>query len=48
VWEALVFAERRSLGLNVRARSVAAAAIDGVTDNLMQAGLTPARDHIRS
>jgi hypothetical protein len=37
LWEAPVFAERTSVGLDVHARSVAAAAIDGVTGELFQA-----------
>ena len=48
LWEAPVFAERTSVGLDVHARSVAAAAIDGVTGELFQTTLTPAFDHIRS
>ena len=40
--------ERTSVGLDVHARSVAAAAIDGVTGELVQAKLTPSHDHIRS
>lgn len=40
--------ERTSVGLDVHARSVAAAAIDGVTGELKQARLTPSHDHIRS
>jgi transposase len=43
-----VFVERTSVGLDVHARSVAAAAIDGVTGELRQARLTPSHDHIRS
>jgi transposase len=43
-----VFTERTSVGLDVHARSVAAAAIDGVTGELIQARLTPSHDHIRS
>jgi len=43
-----VFTERTSVGLDVHARSVAAAAIDGVTGELFQSKLTPAHDHIRS
>jgi len=43
-----VFTERTSVGLDVHARSVAAAAIDGVTGELFQTKLTPAHDHIRS
>lgn len=33
-WEAPVFTERTSVGLDVHARSVVAAAIDGVTGDL--------------
>jgi transposase len=43
-----VFTERTSVGLDVHARSVAAAAIDGVTGELSQSKLTPSHDHIRS
>ena len=43
-----MFTERTSVGLDVHARSVAAAAIDGVTGELRQARLTPSHDHIRS
>jgi transposase len=43
-----VFTERRSVGLDVHARSVAAAAIDGVTGEHVRAELTPSYDHIRS
>ncbi len=43
-----MFTERTSVGLDVHARSVAAAAIDGVTGELMQTRLTPSHDHIRS
>jgi transposase len=43
-----VFTERTSVGLDVHARSVAAAAIDGVTGELSQARLTPSHEHIRS
>jgi transposase len=43
-----VLVERMSVGLDVHARSVAAAAIDGVTGELVQAKLTPSHDHIRS
>jgi transposase len=46
--EAPVLVERTSVGLDVHARSVAAAAIDGVTGELVQARLTPSHDHIRS
>ena len=40
--------ERTSVGLDVHARSVVAAAIDGVTGELRQARLTPSHEHIRS
>jgi hypothetical protein len=40
--------ERTSVGLDVHARSVVAAAIDGVTGELIQTRLTPSREHIRS
>jgi transposase len=43
-----VVLERTCVGLDVHARSVAAAAIDGVTGELVQARLTPSHDHIRS
>ena len=43
-----MFTERTSVGLDVHARSVAAAAIDGVTGELVQTRLTPAHDQIRS
>jgi transposase len=43
-----VFTERTSVGLDVHARSVAAAAIDGVTGELVQAKLTPSHEHVRS
>ncbi|MBA2559021.1 MAG: IS110 family transposase, partial [Propionibacteriales bacterium] len=42
-----MFTERRSVGLDVHARSVAAAAIDGVTGELFQTKLIPSHDHIR-
>ena len=42
-----MFSERTSVGLDVHARSVAAAAIDGVTGELFQAKLTPSHEHIR-
>jgi transposase len=48
LWEAPVFTERTSVGLDVHARSVAAAAIDGVTGELVQSKLTPSFDHIKS
>ncbi|MDC5696152.1 IS110 family transposase [Intrasporangium calvum] len=41
-----MFTERTSVGLDVHARSVAAAAIDGVTGELVQAKLTPSYEHI--
>lgn len=43
-----MFTERTSVGLDAHARSVAAAAIDGVTGELIQAKLTPSHEHIRS
>ena len=43
-----MFTERTSVGLDVHARSVAAAAIDGVTGELFQSKLTPSHEHIRS
>jgi transposase len=43
-----VFTERTSIGLDVHARSVAAAAIDGVTGEVVQTRLTPSFEHIRS
>jgi len=43
-----VLTERMSVGLEVHARSVVAAAIDGVTGELIQSRLTPSHDHIRS
>ncbi|MGH3357490.1 MAG: IS110 family transposase, partial [Nocardioidaceae bacterium] len=43
-----VFTERTGVGLDVHARFVAAAAIDGVTGEFVQARLTPSYEHIRS
>jgi transposase len=43
-----VFTERTSVGLDVHARSVAAAAIDGVTGEVFRTRLTPSFEHIRS
>jgi transposase len=43
-----VFTERTSVGLDVHARSVAAAAIDGVTGELFKVRLTPGYDEICS
>jgi len=43
-----VVSERTSVGLDVHARSVSAAAIDGATGELIQAKLTPSHDQIRS
>jgi transposase len=43
-----VLVERTSVGLDVHARSVVAAAIDGVTGELKKARLTPSHEHIRS
>ena len=46
VWEAPVFTERTSVGLDVHARSVVAAAIDGVTGEVFKARLTPDHEDI--
>ena len=43
-----MFSERTSVGLDVHARSVAAAAIDGVTGELFQTKLSPSHEHVRS
>jgi len=43
-----VSTERTSVGLDVHARSVVAAAIDGVTGELFQSKLAPSHDHVRS
>ena len=43
-----MFTERTSVGLDVHARSVVAAAIDGVTGELVQTRLTPSHEHVRS
>jgi transposase len=43
-----VFIERTSGGLDVHARSVVAAAIDGVTGELVQTRLTPSHEGVRS
>lgn len=43
-----MFTERTSVGLDVHARSVAAAAIDGVTGELFQSKLTPSYDHLEA
>ncbi len=43
-----MFTERTSVGLDVHARSVAAAAIDGVTGELVQARLTPSHEQIKA
>jgi transposase len=43
-----VFIERTSVGLDVHARSVVAAAIDGVTGELVRTRLTPSHEHIGS
>jgi len=42
-----VFTERTSIGLDVHARSVVAAAIDGVTGEVSQTRLTPSYEHIQ-
>src|SRR5665811_1004552 len=46
VWEAPVFTERTSVGLDVHARSVVAAAIDGVTGEVFRARLTPGNEEV--
>src|SRR5659263_546270 len=46
VWKAPVFSERTSVGLDVHARSVVAAAIDGVTGEVFRARLTPAHEDV--
>ena len=43
-----MFTERTSVGLDVHARSVVAAAIDGVTGELIKSRLTSSHEHIRS
>ncbi len=43
-----MFTERTSVGLDVHARSVAAAAIDGVTGELFQARLTASYDQVQA
>ena len=43
-----MFVERTSVGLDVHARSVVAAAVDGVTGELFQSRLTPSFEQIRS
>ncbi len=43
-----MFTERTSIGLDVHARSVAAAAIDSLTSEVVQGRLTPSYEHIRS
>lgn len=43
-----MFTERTSVGLDVHARSVAAAAIDGMTGELFQAKLTPSVEDVRA
>lgn len=43
-----MFTERTSVGLDVHARSVAAAAIDSATGEVFRARLTPSYEHIRS
>lgn len=42
-----MFTERTRVGLDVHARPVAAAAINGVTGELFQARLTPSHEQIR-
>jgi transposase len=48
LWEAPVFTERTSVGLDVHARSIAAAAVDAVTGELFQARLRPSVQHVES
>ncbi|MCW2514071.1 MAG: transposase [Mycobacterium sp.] len=43
-----MFSERTSIGLDVHARSVVAAAIDGVTGEVTRTRLTPSYEHIQS
>ena len=43
-----MFTERTSVGLDVHARSIVAAAIDGVTGELIQSRLTPSHEHVWS
>ena len=43
-----MFTERTSVGLDVHARSVVAAAIDGVTAGIVQTTLTPSHERIGS
>lgn len=43
-----VSTERTSVKLDMRARSVAAAVVDGITEEPLGAKLTPSREHIRS
>ena len=43
-----MFCERTSVGLDVHARSVAAAAIDGVTGELIQARLSPSHQQVKA
>lgn len=43
-----MFTERTSVGLDVHARSIVAAAVDGQTSELHQARLTPSFEHVRS
>ena len=43
-----MFTEHKSVGLDVHARSLVAAAIDGVTGELIHARLTPSHEHNRS
>jgi hypothetical protein len=44
--EAPVFSERTSVGLDVHARSVVAAAIDGQTGEVFKARLTPSHEEV--
>ena len=46
MWQAPVFSECTSVGLDVHARSVVAAAIDAVTGEVFRARLTPAHEDV--
>ena len=46
VWEAPMFTERTSVGLDVHALSVRAAGLDTITGQLVQETLTPSPDHV--
>jgi transposase len=48
LWEAPVFSERTSVGLDVHAGSIVAAAIDGDTGELFKERLVPSKDAVVS